>query len=154
MNHKTVPVTHDNITADIDEDIAPLILELWKRDMFTFNSCQENKPGIVWIQFASFIGAEEFLNLVCDKYSPKLTSLYQRISEDWNDENSNKQWTFTSHIEDFNLSYEEDDEDEDMIKEVHDGKPEFNFSVSVRFPRSDLKNIFKKLGIKDVPPSK
>jgi len=154
-NHKQIKISHEDWETEVDEEIAPLILELHKRELYTYMSCQENMPGYVWILFASFIGAEEFMNIVCDKYSDKPTSLYQRMSGNLDyDDHEEEPWIFSSHVEDYNLSYEpETDEDGDeILNEVHKGKkPDFNFSVSVRFPRSDLKNVFKKLGLKYVP---
>jgi hypothetical protein len=41
--HKTVSVKWDGFEARIDKNIAPLIKELWKADIFTYNSCEENQ---------------------------------------------------------------------------------------------------------------
>ena len=46
--HKTVQVKYKDMIAEIDEEIAPLILEIWKADINTDNSCQAN-PDEDWI---------------------------------------------------------------------------------------------------------
>ncbi len=148
--HKQVKISHEDWEEEVDEEIAPLILALWKKDIFTYMSCQENGEGTVWILFASFIGAEEFMNIVCDKYDEEPESLYQRISGNYSYDEDDGEWSFTPHVEDFSLSYKTNKDD--TIEEVHKGKPDFNFSVSVRFPRSDLKEVCKKFGVKYKAP--
>lgn len=43
MNHKTVEVSHGKFKDDIDELIAPLILAMWKNNINTCFSCQEDE---------------------------------------------------------------------------------------------------------------
>src|SRR5262249_6077338 len=49
--HRQVWVEWDGYGADVDEELAPLILALWKKGIVTCNSCQENRPGIAWVEF-------------------------------------------------------------------------------------------------------
>jgi hypothetical protein len=48
----------------IDEGIAPLIAELWKAGIKTTMSCEENRPGVMWILFPHTWFAELFLTAV------------------------------------------------------------------------------------------
>jgi hypothetical protein len=41
MAHPTVLVQVGEMVADIDVELAPLITELWKAQLFTTRSCQE-----------------------------------------------------------------------------------------------------------------
>ncbi len=61
--HKQVPIQWEGRSAEVDEGIAPLILAIWKRGIDTVMSCQENRPGVIWIMFASFVDAKWFLDL-------------------------------------------------------------------------------------------
>jgi hypothetical protein len=37
----------------LTKTIADLILDLWKLDLDTTNSCQDNPKGFVWIEFST-----------------------------------------------------------------------------------------------------
>jgi len=65
-NHKTVHVQHGGEAAEIDELIAPLILELWKAEIPTCQSCQDSPcgSGFFWLQFDEQGALERFLNMV------------------------------------------------------------------------------------------
>jgi hypothetical protein len=43
----------DGESVEVDEELAPLILALSQLGIETLNSCQENKPGIAWVEFAT-----------------------------------------------------------------------------------------------------
>jgi len=84
MNHETVELKRSGRTFNIDKGIAPLIELIWKFDLWTLNSCQENRPGIAWIQFAHVQDAETFMALAVDhrgseKSEDYYNSLYSRI---------------------------------------------------------------------------
>src|SRR6266540_6661346 len=54
--HKQAHIQHGEIEADVDERIAPLIVELWRAGVTTRMSCQEfgeydGPPSGVWIVF-------------------------------------------------------------------------------------------------------
>lgn len=46
---------------EVDVGIASLLLVLWDAGVMTCNSCEENKPGIMWIEFYSMKDVEKFL---------------------------------------------------------------------------------------------
>ena len=85
--------------------------------------------------------AEIFLNIVADKWSADPDSLYCRIRGQFGQDDD---WDYTTHVDDMSIHLELD-EDEDMITEIPDGKPTFNFTMSIRFPRSDLPIVTKKM---------
>lgn len=58
--HKMVVVKYNDEEAYVDEGIAPLIEELWKAGIHTVMSCDENRPGWMWIEFRSSEYAEKF----------------------------------------------------------------------------------------------
>ena len=55
---------------EIDVEIAPLIEALWRENINTCNSCQENSPGIIWIQFESMEDLKRFLTKVISEIPP------------------------------------------------------------------------------------
>lgn len=80
--HKQTTVTVGNMKADIDEGIAPLIEQIWKADIYTVNSCEENRPDIIWIEFLTPDDASWFLNIVA-QYDKDIDSLYNRARNGW-----------------------------------------------------------------------
>jgi hypothetical protein len=50
MNHKTRFIRYQDREADVDVEIADLVYNLWKLDLGTLNSCQDNVP-------AGFVGS-------------------------------------------------------------------------------------------------
>jgi len=82
--HKTKRVVWGHQEADIDCGIAKLVLELWKADIDTCNSCENNVPkGWVWIEFATTCDAAHFMSIVARVYDEDEDSLYQRIDRIW-----------------------------------------------------------------------
>lgn len=62
--HPTVHVSYGEEDADIDENLAPLILECWKAGFGTNMSCQETEPDEAWIEFADTESARMFVGIV------------------------------------------------------------------------------------------
>lgn len=48
---------------DVDVGIAPLLIAIWDAGIMTCNSCEENEPGIMWIEFYSMKDVEKFLKI-------------------------------------------------------------------------------------------
>src|SRR5262245_5404423 len=59
-----VPVAWGERDAEVDIELAPLILTLWEAGIGTSNSSQERWPGISWIEFLTASDAEQFLDLI------------------------------------------------------------------------------------------
>jgi hypothetical protein len=145
--HKTKRVVWGDREAYIDRGIASLILELWKADIDTCNSCENNVPrGWVWIEFTTAHDAESFLNIVAQDYDEDADSLYQRINRLWqgDDIDERKDWIY--HVYPIDLSLEHAvDEVEGTCEIVPDGPAQFMFTVSIRFPRTHLAEVTRRM---------
>jgi hypothetical protein len=118
--------------AQIDVMIAPLIRKLWKLNIGTTNSCQENKPGIIWIQFSNPYSCARFLNMVAPLPNKKdlknrnfFDTMYCRMTRGGFGE-----WEYKVHVANFGEDY---------------GIADFDFLVSLRFPQTDLPAVMKAL---------
>jgi hypothetical protein len=152
--HKQVEVEWRGMRAEIDEELAPLILALWKAGIVTLNSCQENFPGIAWIQFLSANDAEKFLNRVAaypreeDLHLvngrsyvgdvPFWETLYGRVARF----GSEGDWHYALYLFDRGVKEEIVD---DVVVRTCLGPSNFTFCVSVRFPRTDIPLILECL---------
>jgi hypothetical protein len=145
--HKQVLVEYGHERAFVDEGMAPLILALWQNGISTTLSCQENKPGIAWVQFLTPLDAKSFLDIVAE-YEEGVETLYNRITNNWGYDDGRElsvpPWEYTTCPWDLARSPEPDENDE-TVEEYHDGKPAFLFLISVRFPVSDLPVILDRL---------
>ena len=121
--HEQMLVKVDGQQALIDRGIAPLIEELWKADIDTYNSCEENQPGIMWIQFATVRDGERFLNIVT-RYAEGSECLYNRITQYWSSDEATEErfWDYHALPSDFHLD-EVFDDDEGTVEVSHPGRP-------------------------------
>lgn len=126
--HRQVRVRVGQREADVDEGISELIEQLWLADIGTGLSCEENQPGIAWIDFDTPRDARRFLTIVV-KYESDADSLYKRATE--------SEWQYDLHLYDYALFGEDFDQ--------HPGRTEFWFSVSIRFPRTDMPVLHERL---------
>jgi hypothetical protein len=133
--HETKLVEFGDQRAEIDVDIADLVLNLWKLGLRTSNSCQDSVPkGFVWISFCSSDDAEQFLNLVAE-YDEEPGSVYDRMTRAGGD-TTDLDWRFDTDLTDFGVDMEYPDDD--TFEPKFTGEHDMRFSTSVRFPRSDL----------------
>ena len=142
--HKTVLVRWGDEEAWIDEEIASLIRELWKAGIFTMNSCQENRPGWVWIQFAHATGAEAFLSIVA-RYEKGACTFYNRIRQAWAPKEGDLEGEWEYDVHPMDMAVEEILVDDEYIEEFCTGPSDFIFTFSIRFPRTDLPVILKRV---------
>jgi hypothetical protein len=108
-------------TVKIDKGISELISLLWEVGLMTINSCQENKPGIMWITFPAF-DAERFLNIICTKQfdsKGRFDSIYDGLSG-WD---SGPKWQLDVHVNDCSEFITDDDEID------FEGPPNFAFEI-------------------------
>lgn len=140
IKHPTRLISHGDMSAEVDVDIADLILDLWKLDITTINSCQDNVPsGWVWVEFFSSGDAEMFLSLV-SKYENRPGTMYNRIREADDDQFN---WKYKVHPTDFGVN--EFFIDENTVDEEFIGPHEFCFSFSIRFPQRDLTKVKNRI---------
>jgi hypothetical protein len=137
--HKQVHIEGYGQDAEVDELIAPLILELWRCGIHTSMSCQEGPDGFVWVYFPDTVEAKGFLQIVAPEYDPDPEGLYHRVL---GHRDAPDNWVVEAQLEDDNL-FEAGGEDED--EEDHLGEPEFGFAVSVWFPPADLAAVMARL---------
>lgn len=142
--HKTVLVKWDGFEAWVDRGIAPLIEEIWKAGIFTLLSCEENRPGIMWIEFVSAIEAEVFLNIVA-RYEEDIDSLYNRIRQAWTRIDGVIPGAWEYAINPFDYSVEQRILDDYSIEESSTGPSEFIFSMGIRFPKEDYPTILQRM---------
>jgi hypothetical protein len=142
--HKTVLVKWDGFEARIDKNIAPLIREIWKAGIFTFNCCEENRPGIIWIQFASVFEAEAFINIVA-RYEEGVDNLYNRIRQEWSrgDGIIPGAWEYDVHPIDY--SVDQRFLKDGSIEESSTGPSEFLFTMSIRLPKEDYPTLLERM---------
>lgn len=130
--------------VEIDEEIAPLIEATWRLGIPTVMSCQDNF-GKVWIMFLFAFAAEDFLNAVAsaDDDDPKdVESLRNRIApvyEPVHDSEAfrlERRWRYDVVPTDYGSR----------------GAPDVKLGMSVRFPRSDLAEVTRR--IEEQPPKR
>ena len=129
------PISNEMI--EVDEGVAPLLKAVWDFGIRTCNSCQENKPGIIWIEFPTSEDVEAFLTHVISGIDLANSSeadnwLYSRIIGE------NGGWQYNAHPHDFR----------EYINEVR-GTVELKtsepcgitISISIRFPVGDYERL-------------
>jgi hypothetical protein len=139
--HPQVHIKVDDIEADVDVELAPLITEMWKAGIDTMMSCQQhdtpelekygNPTSWVWLDFATAEDAETFLTRVAGDYDPDPESMFQRIAGE-PDKGSKRDWWYECHAMD---SRDEKDPGGGCVM----------FDVSVRFPRDELPEVFQRM---------
>lgn len=131
-----------NQMVEVDEGIAPLLKAIWNLGITTCNSCQENKPGLIWIEFLQAEDAETFLTHIISGLdpvnSPKADNwLYSRII------GQNGGWQYNAHPHDFR---EYIDEEKGMV-ELDTSEPcRLSLSISIRFPVDDYGRLLCLVG--------
>lgn len=122
---------------EVDEGIAPLLKAVWNSGIMTCNSCQENKPGIVWIEFLRSEDAEAFLTHVISGLDPVNSPetdnwLYSRII------GQKGGWQYNAHPHDFREYF---DEAKGTV-ELNTSEPcGIALSISIRFPVGDYERL-------------
>lgn len=126
-----------NRLIEVDEGIAPLLQAIWNAGINTCNSCQENKPGIIWIEFLAAVDAEAFLTRVVSGLDPVNNPeaddwLYSRVI------GANGGWQYTAHPHD---AREYIDEVKGIMELNASESCGIALSISVRFPVGDYERL-------------
>lgn len=128
--------------VEVDEGIAPLLKAIWDLGITTCNSCQENKPGLMWIEFLLVEDAEAFLTRIISGLDPVNSPeadnwLYSRII------GQNGGWQYNAHPHDIREYINE----ENGMLELNSSEPcGIAISISVRFPAGDYKRLLDLIG--------
>jgi hypothetical protein len=148
-HHRQTRIRHGDREADVDEKLAPLILELWRADISTMRSCQRHSSTRkVWITFAEAVGAEAFLNIVFGsnrdarrrkwarreswyfgQYDPDAGALPPHMAPPLNPGG----WEFHASVDDDSLS----DDGDRWLQDT----PAFRIEIALLFPARDLKRV-------------
>jgi hypothetical protein len=140
IEHKQITILNPTSKEiiKVDEGLAPLLEAIWGLGIMTCNSCQENKSGIMWIEFLTARDLEAFLTHVVSGIDPLERSkadlqLYSRIlGEDGG-------WQYNVHPHDFR----EYIDDENGMIELDASEPcGIALSISIRFPIGDYNRLF------------
>jgi len=137
--HETVSLLYHGNQVNIDKAIAPLLTEILKARIDTYNSCENNNPkGYIWIQFASCTDFEQFMIICFYIENPKRNEAGDQVviekenifENAFDHENPllKEKWIITTNL------------DQDFYQET--GK--VDISTSVRFPKEHLEYIYQK----------
>jgi len=141
-NQTTVYYPGEQDYIEVDEAIAPLLMSLWENKIKTCNSCQENEPGIIWIEFFSMKDVERLLTIM-------VRSLGERINNhpevnDWfcyrilgHEGERLPGWRYEAYPNLFSLGT--DQSDGIYPQGIFESKVEL--SVSTRFPAEDHRMV-------------
>jgi hypothetical protein len=141
--HREVHLAAGGQQAKIDEEIAPLVKEIWLADIVTSQSCQDNPPGWIWLEFPSSFDLEEFLDIVGD-YEGTVGSLHDRMLHGYDRLGGPRvgQWRYEAIVHDVAVYIVEDGAGE---HEEYGGSPIFTVLVSLYFPHADLPQVLARL---------
>lgn len=143
MNHATKQVRIGDRVAEIDIGIAELVKQIWIANIDTTNSCEENEPGIAWLQFPASWDAIEFLNIVGGDYCDDIKSLYNRIRREWQvGDDTTGEWNY--EVDPWDISVDQREVGGE-IEEKSEGDRDFLLAVSMRFPTSDIPELVRRL---------
>ncbi len=137
--HKQVKIypPFDDSYISIDEEIKDLIAALWAAGIDTYNSCQDNPPGFIWLDLGPVDNAEIFINRIrrpLNKLPVNYADwLYSRIGG--GEGKHLKPWQHTAFIAD--SGFIEGDE--------YISKPPYFYCLDVRFPQEDYREILRLL---------
>lgn len=127
-HHETIFLHVKDMEADIDIKIAPLISEIWKTGIITYNSCENNIPAnYVWIEFADYEHAKKFIDYISYDLSRTAPMYYRMMGED------EPRWIFGMLPHELN-----DDPDY-----KHDNAY-IVYTISIRFPQCDLEEVYER----------
>lgn len=110
----------------VDRGIAELLCRLWTHGIETENSCQENKPDIIWIQFYRAQDCEKF---------------YTHIAR------NDKEFFYNELVDDFERAWWFKDENEVLVEQINEifpnEEPDVCIKPSIRFPKKHYRKLLK-----------
>lgn len=136
LTHKQKKIHIDlfNSDCDVDEELANLLFHMNNNhQIYTTLSCQENFPGIIWIEFFNGRSARRFAN--------KTHKLFMNL--DWAS-SARKMKGNSVRWDTCPINLNEEIVNDEVV-EV--GKPHYIFNIGVRFPKRflpDLEKMFSK----------
>jgi len=107
-------------TIGVDEGLVELLQLIWKSNIVTYLSCQENQPGVVWIDFP-VDAARDFIDVIITQLGTNSDICYAMYQAFHN--NPARNWNYNMQI----------DDDDDSI----------DLNLSIRFPDIALPNVVR-----------
>lgn len=139
--HKQVKVKYLGNEIEVDEGLGELLPLIWKLGCNTCNSCQENMPGITWIQFGQSGSLNIFLNAIAqypENHPEPWNTLYGRMMKyNHSTKREKTDWKYDVHPVNFG-TYDKVSEDGKYVEEIYSGRNLMEISISVRFPMTDI----------------
>jgi Putative transposase of IS4/5 family (DUF4096) len=133
------PGYHEFIKVDVG--IAPLLQALWNLGIRTCNSCEENEPGIIWIEFYSIEDLEKFLKMIIHSLGDQINSNPE--AQDWlcyrvlgYGGDSLGPWRYDAHPNVIPIR-----SNQKRIYSKNASSCKVELSVSLRFPQEDFEMI-------------
>jgi len=135
VRHPTTILEWAGFSAEIDVEIAPLILLIWEQGIDTVSCCQ-NVEDRVHIEFWTPADLTRFLDAAVD-HSSDVESIYNRAAiehepDDWEDFRVHRLWHYAAGSP--------------IDLNPLGRRPRFELPVSVFFPRTDLAAVVSALG--------
>jgi hypothetical protein len=140
-NHPQTLIEHAGMQAEVDREMASLILDLWRLGLRTVNSCQDNF-GKVWIEFAGGGEAEAFASIAAGEFVFDANALYSRVLGWGEADDPELVWLYDAIPDDGHVQWIGEHPDQTPKAT---GSPLVTFTVSVRFPRSDLREVERRV---------
>jgi hypothetical protein len=143
-----VKIRHGDMEAEVDEELADLILEMWKAGIFTIMSCQEGPEsfgGRAWVQMPAE-SAEAFLDIVApfdpeDDFYNRVTGMWE--PDDWETFRREHAWQYRA--EPMNLGVDEKELEDGSVEEFAVGPTSFEILVQIAFPPADIPELVRRL---------
>jgi len=140
-NHATSKIND----IDIDKNIKKLIKLIWKCDIDTNNSCEDNVPkNYIWISFDSYNDFYKFISIITINLDP---DTFDRIL--YSQESDLDSWIYDINMNDSRLFKDFDDSNDsehENYMEYHNNHPYIiEPSFSVRFPKKDYNFVCNQL---------
>ncbi|AYV84193.1 MAG: hypothetical protein Hyperionvirus19_17 [Hyperionvirus sp.] len=140
-SHETVVLDFFGNEVEIDKKISQLIQELWKADIITRLSSEDNVPeGYVWIQFDTLVDFAKFMDVIFLGEDYK-NDVFKRSISDFC--YPGKKWKFR-----VNISGEDDymdDNDDGGFENAKNIVKNIRLNPSVRFPHEDQPYVYEKI---------
>jgi hypothetical protein len=147
FNHTQISVFYPayRTTIEVDVGIAPLLLVLWDTEILTCNSCEENEPGIIWIEFYSPSDAEKLLLSIIKALGEQIHSHPE--ANDWfcyrilgQNGITLKPWRYEAHPNVYPIRC-----NQKKVYSKNLAVCKVELSVSLRFPREDYTIVLELL---------
>jgi hypothetical protein len=148
FDHKQTTVYYpgEQDFIEVDEGVAPLLLTLWDAKIRTCNSCEENEPGIIWIEFYSMKEVERLLTILIKSLGDRIHT-HPEVN-DWfsyrilgHEGEKLPPWRFDAYP---NLSPMVPNQSSIYPEKIFESRVEL--SVSVRFPSEDNQIVLDLVG--------